>query len=488
VSDVSVHQALIRAKVRLAGCGAALAQPGAGTVIQTGAGYALRVTKAFLRVDITCALDRTLGAGRGIELAALESLGGALDALPAWAAGERAAGRLAFLDVAFDQGPADAVSAWCEQRPAADDVVVAGIGGSALGARVFDALRRPWGAGPRLHVLDTVDPDLVEALLGRIEPSATLLLGVSRSGATLETNATFRIFEDHLVTELGTDAAAGRIAVVSGAEPNALGAHAARRGYGVFTIPPGVGGRYSALTPAGLLAAACAGVSPHELLAGAAAAGARCLEPRLADNPALALAAVHRAAEVAGRAVAVLMPYGERLRPLGPWWAQLVGESLGKGAADGPEGVTPVAAVGPADQHSLLQLLVEGPDDKLVVFVDAPGSAGPVVPAGDGPAAGRALGAILAAEREGTQYALAETGRPSVRVELAASDAASVGAFLLTYEMAVVYWARLLGVDPFGQPGVELGKRAARARLTGDPAPLARRMDDLRDRPPTVSA
>ncbi len=240
-------------------------------------------------------------------------------------------------------------------------------------------------------------------------------------------------------------------------------------------MPPAVGGRFSALTAVGLLPGACLGVDPRGLLAGAQAARARCLGPT-AQNPAWALATAHAEAEAAGRSVAVLWPYGEALRPLGPWWAQLVGESLGKPAAGGPVGVTPVAARGPADQHSLLQLLVEGPDDKLVVFVDAPSEAPDL-----GSTSGHDLGRILAAEREATAYALSARGRPSVRVQLAASDAASVGAFLLTYEAAVVLWARRLGVDPFGQPGVALGKEAARAALTGEPADLAARLAAHRD-------
>jgi glucose-6-phosphate isomerase len=163
-----------------------------------------------------------------------------------------------------------------------------------------------------------------------------------------------------------------------------------------------------------------------------------------------------------------LWPYGEALAPLGPWWAQLVGESLGKPTARGPVGVAPIAARGPADQHSLLQLLVEGPDDALVVFVDAQGVDGPRIPAGGGGlcvAAGQSLGRVLRVERAATARALALAGRPSITLHLSAADAEGVGACLFLFEAAVVAWARLLGVNPYDQPGVQQGKDIARALL-----------------------
>lgn len=411
--------------------------------------------------------------------------------LAAWATQEESAGRLDFLGLPLDPAPAEAVRAWSDAAPAADDVLLVGIGGSALAARVFEALRPMGVVGPRLHVLDTVDPEPIQRLMRSIDPTRVCLVAISKSGGTLETGAVFRVLEEWLRGALGAGAEE-RIAIVCGEEPNPLRAHAEARGYMTFSIPAGVGGRYSALTPVGLLPAALVGVDPVALLAGAAAARTSCLEADPSTNPALALASMHFAAEQAGRKVCVLWPYGERLGPLGPWWAQLVGESLGKPGAEGPVGVTPVAARGPADQHSLLQLMVEGPDDKLTVFVDAApagvapaGSspagaprteAGLVVPLGLGEAAGHTLGQIMRAEEAATVFALEEAGRPWARIRLAGADADAVGAFLLTYEMAVVYWGRLLGVDPFGQPGVQLGKSAALARLTGEPAALAERV------------
>ena len=413
-------------------------------------------------------VDREHARARGLTLEPAR-----LAPLAAWAADEEAAGRLDFLRIVEDAGVAEAVHGWAASAPAATDVLIAGIGGSALTARIVEALRPSRAVGPTLHVLDTVDPAPVQELLGTLDPASCLLVGISKSGGTLETTAIFSVFEAWMQEAL-TEAAAERIVVICGEEANAFRTYAEARGYPTFAVPTGVGGRYSGLTPVGLLPAALVGVDPQALLLGAREARVACLTPDPAANPALALAELHVAAQEAGRHATVLFPYGERLAPLGPWWAQLVGESLGKPGPEGPLGVTPVAARGPADQHSLLQLLIEGPDDKFTVFVDAASQdAGPVVPAGLGDGVGHALGTILAAEREATTYALETSGRAWARVRLLEADARAVGAFLVTYEMAVVYWGRLIGVDPFGQPGVQLGKTAGLARLSGEPADLA---------------
>lgn len=422
-----------------------------------------------LAVDVSGALETALGAGCGLPSAAVDAEVARLGDLGPWMDAQREAGRADWFDLPVDEVAADAVRAWRAAAPDVDDVVVVGIGGSALTARIVDAVRPSASWGPRLRVVDTIDPRVVEELVHALDASRTYVLGISKSGTTLESTAVFLVLEAWLIEQLG-EAASGHVGVIAGTDANPLRVHAEARGYPVLPVPSGVGGRFSALTPVGLAPAAVVGIDPRDLLRAAAEVRAACLDPDPTVNPALALAAVHAAAERAGRTVAVLMPYGAALEPLAPWWAQLVGESLGKPGPEGPAGVSPIAARGPADQHSLLQRLVEGPDDTLVVVVhaaDAP--TGATVPA-EGEAlchgAGRSLGAILDAERRGTVEALRAAGRPVVEITLAAADAGSAAAFLFAYEAAVVYWGRLLGVDPFGQPGVQGGKDAARRILS----------------------
>jgi glucose-6-phosphate isomerase len=426
---------------------------------------------ALIEVDATFAF----GEGRLPE-AVFDGLEQRLAGIRRRTTRERARGDLAFLRLGERTEDAEAIARWRKSLPPFDDALILGIGGSALGARVFDALRPDPAGLPRLHVVDTVDPDFVGGLLARLDPARTVAVGISLSGTTLETAATFLVVEDWLRRAHGASAPA-RIAVVSGEEPNPLAHRAADRGYAGFSIPKGVGGRYSALSAAGLVPASLSGIDPLRLLSGARSAAERCVadDPR---NPAHALARLHYLAQWKGKSVAILWTYAARLEPLGPWWVQLVGESLGKKARERGTGVTPVAARGPADQHSLLQLVLDGPRDKFTLFLDArSGGRDLTVPSGGddlSPVGGKGLGRILAAEREATEYALAHSGRPSASIRLRAADPESVAAFLVTAEAAVTYWGRFLRVNPFDQPAVALGKTAAMASLLGRPPDAAR--------------
>lgn len=444
----------------------------------------------MLEVDLTFAYDDALGAGRGLPVAGLEAAHEAGRAALERVRRAHEAGGLAWMSLPRRVDLAEAVAAWRGSTPPFDDILLLGIGGSALAAVLFAALAPRGPSGPRLHVVETVDPARVSFLLQTCRPQRTLVLAVSKSGTTLETAATFLVAEAWMERALGARAHE-RIAVVCDEERNPLRERATRKGYACFGVPPGVGGRFSALCAVGLLPAALLGLDPREPLHGAHKALERCLRPDAARNPALALAMAHHQAAAAGRNVAVLWPYGEALRPLGPWWVQLVGESLGKPGPQGPVGVSPLAASGPADQHSLLQLLLEGPDDKLTVMLGAArhGAADPVVPPGGDeltPVAGLALGQVLRAEQEATAFALARAGRPVVTLALPDASPASVGAVLITFEVMVAIWGEMLGVNAFDQPAVAFGKQAALARLLGQPAALVADMDAARGRPHRV--
>jgi glucose-6-phosphate isomerase len=436
-----------------------------------------------LEVDATFSTEAALGAGRGVSAAALAAARGRARETLARTAAESASGRLGFADLEGLSALASPAARWAAAaRRTATDVLLAGIGGSSRGAEVLAGTLSPRGRGargkPRLHVLDTVDPSRAADLFATLRPATTVVVAVSKAGSTLETTAGFLLAEAWMERRLGARRAKARIATVSGEGRNALRARAEAKGYARFPVPAAVGGRFSALTPVGLLPAALLGVRVLEVLRGAAHAAERAGREALEENPALALAAVHHGAVEGGRNVAVCLPYAEALRPFALWWEQLVGESLGKSSARGPVGPTPVPGIGPSDQHSLLQLLVEGPDDKLTLFVEAASLSrgGPRVPRAKGwdtPAAGHPLGAILAAEREATEAALAERGRPSVCLRLSDVGPFAVGALLQTWHLAVTWWGWWSGVDPFGQPGVERGKVLTTASLTGAPADAA---------------
>ncbi len=381
----------------------------------------------------------------------------------------------AFLDLPYATGDLEAVAAAGEEAQRRfRTVVLLGIGGSALGA---EALVRALGprpgegrGGPRLHVLDSVDPGTVWGVLEAIVPSETLVLAISKSGETVETLATLAVFLEWLGAALGPRRKS-HLTLVTDPERGPLRSFAEREGIRALSIPPAVGGRWSALSAAGLLPAAAVGVDVAAVAAGARAEAERSLSAPPAENPALTHAAlVHGLDRLRGRRTVVFWPYADRLDATAGWYRQLLAESVGKPTPRGPVGPLPVPARGPADQHALLQWLVEGPPEAFTTFVAVEDLGTDVPIPGRGPAEatslpGKTLGALLAAEREGTAAALAAAGRPNATLRLPDLSAGTVGGLLMLLQVSVAVAADLYGADPYGQPGVEGGKRAAWALL-----------------------
>src|SRR5829696_6102382 len=296
----------------------------------------------------------------------------------------RSAGEYGFYKL-VDQGPTvRAIRTFAEGLGQAHDhVLVLGIGGSALGAKaLLTALRRPgWNEWddegreffPRLTVLENVDPTTIAAALRRIDPRRVLVNVISKSGGTAETMAQYLVVRAWLEQALG--AAAYRHLVFT-TDPNrgALRELAQRDHIATLDVPPEVGGRFSVLSPVGLLPAALVGIDIDGLLDGARRALERSESDELLRNPAGLYAALHYDADTSrGARVHVLMPYTDRLREFAEWYRQLWAESLGKRSdREGRTvhlGPTPVGAVGATDQHSQVQLFMEGPYDKVITFI-----------------------------------------------------------------------------------------------------------------------
>ncbi len=392
--------------------------------------------------------------------------------------GWRDDGRLGFLDLPDGVDIAHEVTARVSEWVAGvDDVLVLGIGGSALGAVVLRdalggvrwndsvALRR---GRPRLHVADNPDPDSVRSLLADLDPARTAVNVVSKSGSTAETMALHLVVRAWMEEGLAggghaavAEAVARRLLITTDPERGSLRPMAEREGIATLPIPPDVGGRFSVLSAVGLVPAAVVGADLPALLAGAAQMRDACLVDDLRRNPAgLFATLLHALHTDQGRPIHVMMPYADRLRPLAFWFQQLWAESLGK---DG-RGPTPLPALGAVDQHAQVQLFMEGPHDKVVVFLTAPFAGEVTVAAGsDAPEAlryldGRGLGELLDAERRATTEALRRGGRPSATLELSAVDERTLGSVLMLLEVATVLAGALYGVDPLDQPGVEQGK------------------------------
>jgi glucose-6-phosphate isomerase len=355
-------------------------------------------------------------------------------------------------------------------------LVVLGIGGSALGLLSLNAaLRTPFPAleaPPRLAVLDNIDPVRIGGFLDSLDPRETLLNVITKSGDTAETMACFLVFREWFTRALGAKAAAERMVATTDRKKGALRRIADEAGLASFEVPDGVGGRFSVLTPVGLLPAALLGIDIRGLLAGAAAMDARLSSAELAGNPAYLGAALHRAAYAEGRRISVMFAYSDQLYLLADWYRQLWAESLGKRfgldgtvAAVGP---TPVKALGVTDQHSQVQLYKEGPDDKVYTFlgVEKFPRTIPIPPAGKGLDAisylgGHTLNELFAAEQRATEAALSRAGRPVTRIVFPEVTAENVGEYYHLLEVTTVAAGALFGIDPLDQPGVEEGKQYA---------------------------
>mgnify|MGYP006275369859 FL=1 len=366
-----------------------------------------------------------------------------------------------------------------------ENLVVLGIGGSALGNIALQNALNPAThnllpagerRGPRVFVLDNVDPANFEQVMRVCDPKSTLYNVISKSGETAETAAQFMYIRDLLKRMVGGEAAE-HIVAITDAEKGTMRSICDAEGYETLPVPDGVGGRFSVLSPVGLFSAAMGGIDLDALLDGAHAMEQRCRAPELAQNPAGMLAAllVHLGTGCYNEAGAakpnhVLMPYCNALYSMADWFRQLWAESLGKRVNTAGEevfaGFTPIKALGATDQHSQIQLYREGPNDKVIGFMEVEDFASSAeIPAGLGVEAIRYLecqpfARLLNSEKRATEYALVESKRPNFTIRFPKVDAHHVGEFIMLWQVATAYAGRMLGIDAYDQPAVETGKKA----------------------------
>ena len=363
----------------------------------------------------------------------------------------------------------------------ATDIVILGTGGSSLGGQTLAQLTGfavpgvgVLGAPPQLHFIDNLDPDSFETLLARLPHATTRFVAISKSGGTAETlmqtiAALSALREAGLQTRI-PDIFLGISEPSRSGKVNGLRDLLGKFRVSMLDHDAGVGGRYSALTNVGLLPAAFLGLDIAAVREGAGIA----LAPVLAKKPAMQVpSAVGAALSVAvseskGKSISVLMAYCDRLQRFTHWYVQLWAESLGKNG----KGTTPLAALGPVDQHSQLQLFIGGPRDKLftVITVDGAGS-GPSMDgdlaklAGEPGFAGKSIGDLVAAEGRATAETLAKNGCPVRTIHINRLDEEALGELMMHFMLETIIAAHLLGIDPFDQPAVEEGKVLAKKYL-----------------------
>lgn len=324
------------------------------------------------------------------------------------------------------------------------DIVVLGIGGSALGVRCLrDALKGPfWNmqGSPRLFILDNLDT--VADVENLLDLDKTLFIVISKSGETLETMTQYHYFKQKVSKEnfvFITDPSKGPL--------RALGKEYALP---MLDIPENVGGRFSVLSPVGMFPALLLDLPIEEILKGAEDMVQRFRSLEFEMNYPFQLAAVQYLLEwTQGINVQVLMPYSSRLSSVADWYAQLLAESLGKQG----KGLTPVKALGVTDQHSQLQLWSEGPRDKLVLFLEVEQ---------DG---AHSFHHLMNMEKRGTELALSEYGRPNVTLSVPEVNAYELGQLFMFFECSIAFLGEYYRMNAFDQPGVERGKQLTQKLL-----------------------
>jgi glucose-6-phosphate isomerase len=371
-------------------------------------------------------------------------------------------------------------------KPKCENLVVLGIGGSALGNIALQNALNPFTynldnnkrKGPRLFVFDNVDPAQFGSFLDFITPrlSKTVFNVVSKSGQTAETASQFMIIQKILETRFGKDKLKDRVIATTDLEKGTLRKIATDAGLHTLVVPDGVGGRFSVLSAVGLFSAAMTGINIDQLLAGAADMHTRVTNPDFFKNPAAINAAIQIHYYNRGKRISVMMPYSSALYSFADWYRQLWAESLGKRYdLKGGEvfaGPTPVKALGATDQHSQVQLYREGPNDKVFTLLEIQDFGRKIkIPAAPKSApelyylAKKDMGELLNAEKKATEYALCASNRPCVTVLFPKIDAYTVGQFIFLFEATTSFAGALLGVNTYDQPAVELGKQATFALM-----------------------
>lgn len=439
-----------------------------------------------IRVDTAGARAEAVGPMHGIGVEELE------EAAPLVEAGHEALGeirdegRQGFFDLYKDAAGLSEVKATAGvfRGMEPENLVVLGIGGSALGTTALvTALKAPYynllspaerEGCPRVFVVDNADPETFAQMLHLCPPEKTVFNVISKSGGTAETVSQLLIVAGMLEKNLGKKALKDHLVITTGRPPrkgagNVLERFRKQYGLKSLPVPANVEGRFSVFSSVGMFPAAMLGMDLDGFVSGCAAMDTRCQKASIEDNPAYELAVFHYLAwKRKEKSISVMMPYADGLRDVADWYRQLWAESLGKRLSlDGQRnnvfaGQTPVKALGVTDQHSQLQLYLEGPNDKLITVIEVARFRKTVGIPDSMPAMkeldylrGTTMNKLLASERKATIGALLESNRPVIRIGLPRIDEHTVAQLLYMLEVETAMAGQLFGVNAFDQPAVE---------------------------------
>ena len=360
-----------------------------------------------------------------------------------------------------------------------DNILVLGIGGSALGGiAVTEALLKPyWNLltpeqrdnYPRIFFLDNIDPDTMSALLDILDLKRTLVNVITKSGSTAETMSQFMIVKDRLEKELGEDEYRKNVVATTDRQTGVLRQIAEQEGYKTFVVPDDVGGRFSVFSAVGLLPIALVGLDIDEIMNGIKDMDLALKNTDINENIAAQGALIQYLMDVKkGKDLSVMMPYSSRLKYVSDWYVQLWAESLGKDTdKDGNHihvGPTPIKALGATDQPSQIQLYNEGPNNKIITFIRV-GEFDTVLEiprifeyTGIGYLGGKSINDLINAEADSTRVSLSDYARPTVTITMPKVDGYNVAQLLYMLEVQTAIAGELYNIDTFSQPGVEQAK------------------------------
>ena len=429
-------------------------------------------------------MDDVIGPEHGLSNSVLDELAGRTVPLIGQLNGERAAYR----ELPYNEEYPSQVKAVADDvKGACENFVVLGIGGSALGNIALQTALNPYmynldaaqrDGCPRLFVFDNVDPVQMSSFLDWVGDKLenTIFNVISKSGRTAETASQFLVVRELLEKRLGGEKAKDRIIATTDANEGTMRKIADDAGYRTLVVPDGVGGRFSVLSPVGLLSAAVCGIDIDALAEGAREMDKIVSSTDFYANPAAINAAINFHYYNAGKPVSVMMPYSYALKDLSDWYRQLWAESLGKtkdlSGKDVFVGPTPVKALGTTDQHSQVQLYREGPNDKLFTFLqvnefdrDVEIGPAPEVAPELGYLASAKMSKLLNSEKLATEYALLNDKRPCLTIMFDKVCPETIGRFICLYEVTTSLAGLLFNINAYDQPAVELGKEATFALM-----------------------
>lgn len=343
------------------------------------------------------------------------------------------------------------------------DLVLLGIGGSALGAQCIKQSLAYFKAAksPNLHILSNTDPVAIKKIESIIKLQSTLFIVISKSGATLETITQYLYFRQRCKTQ--KLAIKDHFVFVTDKTNGLLRQIATKEKIPSFEVPKNVGGRFSVLTEVGLLPAKLIGINIEQLLEGAKKMRDEFLQTDIEKNTPFQLATIQYLLSKKAKSINVLMPYSQQLNDLSLWYTQLLAESTGKK----DKGLTPLHALGATDQHSQIQLYNDGPNDKLIMFIEVQNLTEQLaIPNSHKEIKELELfnkkitfNKIFELEKKGTEMALTHNNRPNITIKIDRIHEETLGELFMLFETSVAFLGEYFGINAFDQPAVELGKK-----------------------------